>query len=231
MRRLLALSCIVAVWMLLPIPAQATWVSTNCADDHYADTTLKRTDARAYAEVGVHEGYEWNGGCWNNDNTDNTPSNGEGTNDGGEGPDCVGFTFKAWELLPNPDSTGFRHYSKLQNINGPYDSPDFQYPETGWQFYHVAKGSNNDNKNILYMDALAKNGHVAMIYTVESGTNYDWVIHAVGQGSGHDPVDIMEEDYWANSDYRGVRRDLWTPECYPHCTSMSTEASEVVIVP
>ena len=45
--------------------------------------------------VAVGEGYEWGGGCWNDNNRDDTPGQPDSN---GEGPDCSGFVFKTWEL-------------------------------------------------------------------------------------------------------------------------------------
>ena len=40
-------------------------MSTNCYVSNANETIYKRSEARAYAEVAVDEGYEWGGGCWN----------------------------------------------------------------------------------------------------------------------------------------------------------------------
>src|SRR5438046_9766645 len=56
--------------------------------------TYTRDQAASYALAGSREGYQWGGGCWNNDNIDNSPNDPpEDPYTGGEGPDCSGFTF------------------------------------------------------------------------------------------------------------------------------------------
>ena len=47
-------------------PAAATWTGNNCFSNNAADSNYRRIDARAYVGVALHEGYEWGGGCWNN---------------------------------------------------------------------------------------------------------------------------------------------------------------------
>ena len=91
-----------------------------------------------------------------------------------EGPDCSGLTFKAWKLRPSQGAYGGRWYGKLMNIHGPYVSGEYHAPKSGWPFSNVAKC------NLLTMDALAKNGHIAMLYTVQTSKNTDIVIEAVG---------------------------------------------------
>jgi len=48
-------------------PGFATWSTAHCHVNTRLVSALRRLDARAYAGVAVHEGYEWGGGCWNND--------------------------------------------------------------------------------------------------------------------------------------------------------------------
>ena len=75
------------------------WVANNCFDDHHAVSYWKRSDGRAYGFVAAGEGYDYAGGCWNNDDRDDTPP--VATDDpGSEGPDRSGLVFKAWFLIP-----------------------------------------------------------------------------------------------------------------------------------
>jgi len=75
-----------------------------------------------------------------------------------------------------------------------------------------------------------------MIYTVQTSKSADLIIEAVGYPS-HPPVGKFQEDYFGDSSYRAVRREGWTPDCYPRCTSATTgnggtlESFPVVTVP
>jgi hypothetical protein len=233
-RSLFMTACALATLALVPATARATWVSKNCKSDHYGVSVWKRVDSRAYADVGIGEGYEWGGGCWNDNNKDDTPQDSEGSNSGAEGPDCSGFTFKTWKLLPTFGANGGRWYNKLENIHGPYATSSYanQNAPSSWPF-HVLLGANGHptkNKDRLaYMDAYAKDGHIGMIYTVYANSaNTDMIVEAVGQPY-QPPVGRFERDYAANSDYVAVRREGWSPDCYPKCpTARSTEAATTV---
>src|SRR5438132_9222806 len=74
------------------------FIATYCNYDQPQWTaTYTRDAAASYALAGSREGYQWGGGCWNNDNIDNSPNDPPADpNTGGEGPDCSGFTFKVW---------------------------------------------------------------------------------------------------------------------------------------
>jgi hypothetical protein len=207
---------------LVPTSANATWVSNTCKSDHYNVSIWKRIDSRAYADVGVGEGYEWGGGCWNDNNKDDTPGDSEGSNSGGEGPDCSGFTFKTWKLLPTTGANGGRWYNKLENIHGPYATSSYSNVDapSSWPFHVLLDANGHPTKNkdrLAYMDAYAKSGHIGMIYTVYvNSANTDLIIEAVGQPYDP-PVGRYERDYAGDSDYVAVRREGWSPDCYPKC--------------
>ena len=74
-------------------------------------------DARTYAGYAAREGYEWGGGCWNDNNVDDTPGQPDSE---GEGPDCSGLVFKSWELKPTRGANGGMWWNKRENIHGPY---------------------------------------------------------------------------------------------------------------
>ena len=65
MKRLVLLVACVGALLAVPATAQASWVTDHCHDDHNNDSIFKRADARAYADVADQEGYEYGGGCWN----------------------------------------------------------------------------------------------------------------------------------------------------------------------
>ena len=199
----------------------ASWVSNNCSKDNLPDQYVKRLEAQAYSIVADDEGYEWGGGCWNDNNKDDSPNQ---TDSDGEGPDCSGFTFKTWELVNGLGKSGFTWYNKLENIHGPYGSWSFYAPASNYPFYTISK----DRAVMMYMDAFAKNGHVAMLYTTANpSANTDWVIEALGESYG---TDKNEQGYRYQSEYVGVRRKDWTPDCWPQCQT-NGDSPFVVVVP
>jgi len=78
----------------------------------------------------------------------------------------------------------------------------------------------------IYMDAFAKDGHVAMLYS-ESGSSLglDYMIEARGDAYG---TNVWAEDYRGDSDYIALRREGWTPDCWPHCQA---QPSRVISLP
>jgi hypothetical protein len=210
MKRMLLMAGVVLASVVIPaLPAHASWVADHCAANNGWDSHYRRKDAKAYADVAIGEGYEWGGGCWNDDNKDNTPN---APDSSGEGPDCSGLVFKTWELKNMVGADGFQFWDKLQNIHGPYTSTSFHNAASGWPFYKLP---NKNASTTMYMDAFAKDGHVALLYTTSgtaSGT--DPFVEARGDADG---VGVWDETYRSNSDYVAVRRYDWTPDCYPNC--------------
>jgi hypothetical protein len=187
-------------------PSQASWAGNNCAKNRFDDPIYQRKTSQSYAAVAVGEGYEWGGGCWNDNNRDDTPG---APDSGGEGPDCSGFTFKSWEMKNATGGAGGEWYDKLEDIHGPYSSYDFHSPVSSDPFSTVSKSS------MQYMDAFAKDGHVAMLSSkVDSSSSSDWVYEALGDSSG---TDLNFEGYRGSSSYSGVKREGWTADCYPNC--------------
>jgi hypothetical protein len=214
MRRRVFLGAVAVAVMALALvvigarPGSASWSGTNCYEDNHTEDGLKRADARAYADVAQYEGYEWGGGCWNNNNRDDTPGQ---PDSGGEGPDCSGLVFKSWELRWTKGLEGFRWYSRLENRHGPYVTSDYRYPIKDYPFFQTSK----DRSNLLYMDAFASPDHMGLLYTESnpsSGTDY--VLEAFNDASG---VDVNIEAYRFDPSYVGSRRGQWTPDCSPKC--------------
>ncbi len=213
MRRLYALSSaatvlvgIAAIVVGTATSSQASWVSVHCAPNHSSDTIFQRKTAQAYAAVAAGEGYEWGGGCWNDNNVDDTP---DAPDSNGEGPDCSGLVFKTWELKNSYGASGGEVWDKLENVHGPYSSDDFHSPVAADPFSGVAKGS------MQYMDAFARNGHVALLASkMDSSDSSDWVYEALGDAYG---TGLNFEGYRGNTAYTGVKREGWTADCYPNC--------------
>jgi len=222
MRRLVGTGCLAALLVLSMFPgvARASWVGDNCRPNHFDDSHVRRRDALAYAEVARNEGYEWGGGCWNNNNRDDSPG---APDSNGEGPDCSGFTFKTWEMK-NPRGTGgFRWYDRLENIHGNYASYHFRSPQGSYPFSQISKS----RSVTMYMDAFAKNGHVGMLYTESTpGAGTDYIIEARGEAYG---TDVWERSYRGDSAYIAIRREGWTPDCWPNCSQ--SPAVHLVVIP
>ncbi|HEX2089135.1 MAG TPA: hypothetical protein VHI54_04255 [Actinomycetota bacterium] len=208
MKRICGVAILTIVFITLATPAQATWVSRNCFADNHADSYYKRSEARSYASVADNEGYEWGGGCWNNNNVDDTPG---APDSSGEGPDCSGLVFKSWELRNSVGASGFTWWNKLQNIHGPYSSYDYYSPASSDPFHRISKA----RSATAIMDAFARQGHVGMLYSTRNpSSNTDWIIEAASDRSG---TDVNERAYRYDSAYVAVKREGWTPECYPNC--------------
>ena len=222
MKRCLVLVACMGGLLAIPATAHASWVSNHCSADHNPDSTFKREDARAYADIADGEGYEYGGGCWNNNNQDDTPGQ---PNSGGEGPDCSGLVFKSWELREVKGADGGTWWSKLENVHGPYASGDFHSPEVGEPFHRL---DNKKRSITLYMDAFARDGHVGLLET-NYGPNAgsDYINEARCDACG---TDVFVETYRFNDSYEAVRREGWVPDCYPQCL-WRPGGSVVVLVP
>jgi hypothetical protein len=211
----------IAVLLALPgTPAHASWVSNNCYVSNVPDSHVRRADAKAYAQIAIDEGYEWGGGCWDNDNRDDTPGQ---PNSGGEGPDCSGFVFKSWELRLSMGTSGFTWWNRFQNVHGPYTSTAFHSPQASWPF---VKLPDKRYSTTMYMDAFAKDGHIGMIYgesQPQDGT--DTIVEALGDAYG---TGLWIEAYRGNGAYAAIRREAWTPDCYPNCREGDSKSSVVV---
>jgi hypothetical protein len=192
-------------------PARASWVSEHCDGTHFGDVYVKRSEAQAYASVANDEGYEWGGGCWNDNDKDDTPN---APDSNGEGADCSGLTFKTWELENKYGKAGFEYWERLYNVHGPYTSYDYHAPTSSAPFYKLA---NKKVETTIYMDAFAKEGHIGMLY-VDSGSpdGLDLIIEALGDSSG---MGKFYENYRNESEYVAIRREDWTDDCFPNCSS------------
>jgi hypothetical protein len=212
---------VLAFFGLTAGPSVASFVSNNCSPNHYLDNHHRRKDALAYAVVAKGEGYEWGGGCWNDNNRDDTP---DAPDSSGEGPDCSGLVFKSWELRW-PGDNGYTWYDKLENIHGPYQTYDYRSPGSSDPFVRLPDKSRNTT---MYMDAFAKNGHVGLLSNrVSPSSNTDYIIEARGDSYG---TGEWLESYRYNSNYVAVKRRNWTPDCYPNC-QMEASLPGMVTVP
>jgi hypothetical protein len=97
------------------------FVADNC---NYAAPTptpyITRDGSAAVALRARYEGYQWGGGCWNDNDRDDSPGDPtENPNTGGEGPDCSGFTFKVWRESTNASDGGFFQWGLFRFVHGP----------------------------------------------------------------------------------------------------------------
>jgi hypothetical protein len=215
---LVVMSTLWSVDVIAPLPSLASWVSANCSPNHANVAVYRRKDAQAYATVARSEGYEWGGGCWNDNNRDDTPGQPDSY---GEGPDCSGLVFKTWELRNTAWDTGFTWYDKLENVHGRFTTWNYKSPVGSDPFVRLPDKSRD---RMMYMDAFSSDTHVGMLWTGASpGSNTDYVMEALGDAYG---TDVFVESYRSDSRYVGVRRENWTPDCYPNCRG--PEAVEVV---
>ena len=177
------------------------FVASNC---NYAAPTpasyITRDGSIAVALRARHEGYQWGGGCWNDNNVDDSPGDPpENGGTGGEGGDCSGFTFKVWRESLNESDAGFHQWGMLRHVHGPYVAADFK-AGNGAPNVTVSKSA------LIKMDALAKSTHIGMVYAVNAdGT--DQIIEAKGEAYG---TNIWTRTYRGSSEYSGVRRTGWS---------------------
>lgn len=162
--------------------------------------TYTRDASITVALYARHEGYQWAGGCWNDNDSDDSPGDPrENPNTGGEGGDCSGFTFKVWRLPVDKSSTAFHQWWRLRFIHGPYLADDYR-KAIGAPNYPLSKSA------AIKMDAFASTGHIGMIYTTNAdGT--DQIIEAKGEAYG---TNVWTRTYRGSSSYSGVRRLGWS---------------------
>ena len=145
------------------------------------------------------EGYQWNGGCWNDNDVDDSPGDPkQDPNTRGEGPDCSGFTFKVWREDLDEDNQGAWQWNMLRNVHGPYSSGRFQNGDGAPNVAYPKSG-------LIRMDALASASHIGMIYA-HNADGSDQIIEAKGEDYG---VNIWTRTYRGDPAYGGVRRLGW----------------------
>ncbi len=177
------------------------FVADNCNAAAPTSTSYITRDGSATVALrGRYEGYQWGGGCWNDNDQDDSPGDPhEDPNTGGEGGDCSGFTFKVWRESLNQGDADFYQWGLLRNVHGPYRAIDFK-AGVGAANVTVAKSA------LVKMDALASDGHIGLIYA-ENPDGSDQVIEAKGEAYG---TSIWTRTYRGSSSYSGVRRTGWS---------------------
>ena len=177
------------------------FVADNC---NYAAPTptsaITREGSAAVALRARYEGYQWGGGCWNDNDRDDAPNDPhEDPATGGEGGDCSGFTFKVWREPLDTSDAGFHQWGLLRFVHGPYTAAAFK-AGSGAPNVTVSKSA------LIKMDALASDGHIGLVYAVNpDGT--DQIIEAKGEAYG---TNIWTRTYRGSTSYSGVRRTGWS---------------------
>jgi hypothetical protein len=177
------------------------FVADNCNAAAPTPTSYITRDGSATVALrGRYEGYQWGGGCWNDNDQDDSPGDPhEDPNTGGEGGDCSGFTFKVWRESLNQGDADFYQWGLLRNVHGPYRATDFK-TGVGAPNVTVAKSA------LAKMDALASDGHIGLVYA-ENPDGSDQVIEAKGEAYG---TNIWTRTYRGSTSYSGVRRTGWS---------------------
>jgi hypothetical protein len=177
------------------------FVANNCNTAAPTPTSyITRDGSSTVALRARFEGYQWAGGCWNDNDRDESPNDPhEDPATGGEGGDCSGFTFKVWRESLDSGNAAFYQWGMLRNVHGPYTAAAFK-GGSGAPNVTVPKAS------LVAMDALASDGHIGLVYaTNPDGT--DQIIEAKGEDYG---TGIWTRTYRGSSSYSGVRRTGWS---------------------
>ena len=196
---LVAASCLAAAGTASGYHTQ--FVVENC---NYAAPTptsyITRDGSATVALRARHEGYQWAGGCWNDNDRDDSPGDPAGDpGTGGEGPDCSGFTFKVWRESTNESDAGYYQWGMLRHIHGPYTAARFKSGDG-------APNVTLSKSTAFKMDAFASTSHIGMIYA-KNADGTDQIIEAKGEAYG---TNIWTRTYRGDSSYSGVRRTGWS---------------------
>ncbi len=172
----------------------------SCTNDHFWTSGVTRSQAMVYAEIGAYEGYQWGGGCWDDNGRDDSPGDPtQDPNTKGEGGDCSGFTFKSWFEQQDANGAGFVYHYRMRNIHGPYNADAFRR----------GAGASNDSvakTSAIAMDAFASTNHIGMVYQANTAYNTDRIVEAKCEACG---TGIWSRTYRGDPSYGGVRRVGW----------------------
>lgn len=163
-------------------------------------TNMTRDAALNYAYVAAHEGYQWGGGCWNNNDVDDAYGDPIGlTSTQGEGGDCSGLTFKTWRESLNTSDNWHYYWAPIRNVHGPYTAQSFKLGvgAPNGTLYKSTAGA---------MDGFASDQHVGMIF-FHATTGGDDIVEAKCEYCG---TNIWYRTYRSDPAYSGIRRIGWT---------------------
>jgi hypothetical protein len=177
------------------------FVANNCNTN--APTLMAsftRNGSTTVALRARHEGYQWGGGCWDNDDVDDSP--GDPTEDpatGGEGGDCSGLTFKVWRESLTESSSSPYDWGRLRYVHGPYTAARFKRGDG-------APNVTASKSGLIRMDALASDGHIGLVYAPNPDGS-DQIVEAKGEAYG---MGLWTRTYRGSTSYGGVRRTGWS---------------------
>jgi hypothetical protein len=199
------LTCFVIAFFLTSGGTAAAYhtrfVADNCNSAAPTPTSYITRDGSATVALRArHEGYQWAGGCWNDNDRDdspNDPTSNPAT--GGEGGDCSGFTFKVWRESETESNAGFYQWGMLRYIHGPYVAAEFKNGDG-------APNITYPKSALIKMDALASQNHIGLIFA-QNADGTDQIIEAKGEAYG---TNIWTRTYRGDSSYSGVRRTGWS---------------------
>ena len=173
----------------------------SCNNESFQTSGVQRVQGQIYAEIAAHEGYQWGGGCWNDNNRDDAPGDPtENMNTRGEGGDCSGFTWKTWFGRWNKEDAGFTYHYRMQNQHGPITAAMYK---DGWGLANLIVSKSG----LVVMDALASDNHIGMIYQANTAYNTDRIVEAKCEACG---TGIWTRTYRGDPSYGGVRRTGWS---------------------
>lgn len=192
---------VVLAWVGSAAAYHTRFVADNCNNAAPTPTShITREGSAAVALRARYEGYQWGGGCWNDNDRDDSPGDPrEDPATGGEGPDCSGLTFKVWREPLNTGDAGFHQWGLLRFVHGPYTAAAFK-AGSGAPNVTVSKSA------VIKMDALASADHIGLVYAVNPDGS-DQILEAKGEAYG---TNIWTRTYRGSSSYSGVRRTGWS---------------------
>lgn len=172
---------------------------------HVGPFGYKRAAAADIANIAVGEGYQWAGGCFDDNDRDARPNAypRETKSTLGEGPDCSGLVWRAWREsnVYAPHDNSFFFWQRSTYDHGPYNTIAFKYATAGSGVPHVKY----DKTSIIMMDALASDNHIALEqFRIDAGADFMW--EALGEAYG---TNEWIETYRSQSGFSGVRRLAW----------------------
>ena len=175
------------------------FVATTCNTNAPQFTSyFTRDGSITVALYAQREGYQWGGGCWNDNDVDDSPGDPTGDPTPAAKARLLGVTFKVWRESLNESDAGAYQWNKLRNVHGPYTAARFKNGDGAPNVTYGKAG-------LIRMDALASSTHIGLIYAANAdGT--DQIIEAKGEAYG---TGIWTRTYRGDSSYGGVRRLGW----------------------
>ena len=177
------------------------FVAQNC---NYAAPTptsyITRDGSITVALYARYEGYQWGGGCWNDNDVDDSPGDPSRTRTpAAKAPTAPDSRSRSgasrWTKAARPSTSG-----------GGSGTSTARTPRSDSRMRDGAPNYPLSKSAAIKMDAYASATHIGMIYATNAdGT--DQIIEAKGESYG---TNIWTRAYRGNSIYSGVRRLGWS---------------------